>query len=127
MKLTIPLTGTVLAEGSVHGAGDLMGDENDPIRPIDIDLGNVSWIMVDVDLENEVMIIEVEPEDTIGEPTGETDLGTGEPIYRRRITSEQEKAAFLQHAQKLIETHTKGELYQMSGCSRLNRPLRKRV
>jgi len=120
MKLTIPLTGTVLVEGSVWGDGKLSGDPDDPVRPVDIDLGNVSWVMVDIDLENEVMVIEVKPAEKISEDTGQVD-GEGNPIYKSRPTSEQEKAGFLQHAQDLVNNHTKDELYQMSGRSRLKR------
>lgn len=109
MKLTLPLTGTVLVEGSVWGAGDLMGDDKDPIRPVDIDLGNVSWTVVDVDLENEVMVIEVKP---------------SEELDGRPATAE-EKTAFLQHAQRLVMEHTRDELYQMSGCHRLKRPFKR--
>ena len=123
MRLQIPLTGTVLVEGSVWGAGDLVGDPKDPIRPVDLDLGNVSWAMVDVDLENGVMVIDVEPGETVDEKTGEKDA-EGSPVYRSRPASAGEKIGFLQHAQKLIEGHTREELYQMSGCPRLKRPFK---
>ena len=115
MRLSIPLTGTVLVENP------LVGDDNDPVRPIDIDLGNVSWTAMGIDLENEVMVIEVEPADTVDEPTGEVD-GEGNPVYRLRPATAEEKAGFLQHAQGLIMEHTKDEPYEMSGCARLKRP-----
>lgn len=123
MRLTIPLTGTVLVEGSVWGKGELSGDPNDPIRPIAINLGNVSWRMVDIDLDNEVMIIEVEPGEKVSEPTGEVD-DEGNPIYKVRPATDKEKQTFLQYAQGLVMNHTKNELYQMSGCSRLKRPFK---
>lgn len=123
MRLTIPLTGTVLVEGSVWGEGKLSGDPNDPIRPIDLNLGNVSWTMVDVDLENNEMVIEVSPAEEIDEDTGQKDT-EGNPIYVRRRATEQEKAGFLQYAKDLIEGHTKDELYTMSRCSRLKRPFK---
>ncbi|HUV53044.1 MAG TPA: hypothetical protein VMW64_08225 [Dehalococcoidia bacterium] len=123
MRLTIPLTGTVLVEGSVFGEGKLTGDSKDFIRPIPINLGNVSWTMVDVDLENEVMIIEVQPAEGVSEDTGRVD-GEGEPIYTRRKATEQEKAGFLQHARNLIEGHTKDELYKMSKSAKLKRPFK---
>ncbi|GAI78627.1 unnamed protein product [marine sediment metagenome] len=125
MRLTLPLTGTVLVEGSVWGAGDLIGDNSDPIRPIPIDLGNVSWRMVDIDLENEVMVIEVEPSKEISEDTGQLDGGDN-PLYKSRKSTEQEKLGFLQHAQDLIMSHTRDELYQMSKCHRLKRPFKDR-
>lgn len=111
MRLTIPLTGTVLVEGSVYGAGDLTGDPNDPIRPVGLNLGNVSWVMVDVDLEKEVMVIEVEPGEYVSESESKS----------RKATAE-EKAASLRAAQAIVMGHTKEELYAMSGSSRLKRP-----
>lgn len=117
MRLTMPLTGTVLVENP------LTGDDNDPVRPIDLNLGNVSWTMLDVDLDNEVMIIEVSPGEKIDEPTGEED-GEGNPIYTRRKVTEEEKLKFLQDAQDLVMNHTKDELYTMSKCSRLKRPFK---
>jgi len=128
MRLSIPLTGTVLVEGSVWGDGLLKGDSDDPIRPIsggDFTLGNVSWTMVDVDLENEVMVIEVSPAEEIDEDTGKKD-GEGKPIHRTRPTTEEEKMGFLQHAQDLVMDHTKDELYQMSGCPKLKRPFKEK-
>ena len=119
MRLTIPLTGTVQVEGSVWGEGKLTGDPNDPIRPISIDLGNVSWTMVDVDLENGEMIINVEPAEEIDEDTG--GVNGSNSIYRRRPCTQQERQEFLQHAKNLIEGHKKDELYVMSGCSRIKR------
>lgn len=125
MRITIPLTGTVLVEGSVHGVGDLVGDDSDPIRPVDIDLGNVSWTLVNIDIDNEVMVIEVEPGEKVSEPTGESDT-EGNPIYKTREATEQEKQGFLQHAQDLVMNHTKDELYTMSKCSRLKRPFKEK-
>ncbi len=116
MRLAIPLTGTVLIEGSVHGAGDLTGDPNDIIRPIDIDLGNVSWTMVGIDLDAEVMIIEVSPGETVEGATGET-----------RPATPEEKTGFLQHAQGLVMNHTRDELHALTGNARLKRPLRAEI
>ena len=126
MQLTIPLTGTVLVEGSLAD-GKLKGDNGDPIRPIDINLGNVSWTMVDVDLDNEVMIIEVLPPKEISVPKldneGEQKVDTdGNPAYTARKVTEQEEVVFLRYAQELVMNHTKDELYEMTGCSRLKRP-----
>ena len=115
MRLTIPLTGTVLVEDP------LTGDDKDPVRPVDIDLGNVSWRIVSIDLKNEVMEIEVEPAEEVSENTGQVDR-EGYPIYERRKTTEQEKMALLQHAQDLVINHTKDELYRISKCARLKRP-----
>lgn len=119
MRLTIPLTGKVLDEVA------LIGDTNDPIRPVELDLGNVSWQMVDIDLDNEVMMIEVEPSNNIAEPTGELN-DEGEPAFISRQATDEEKIGFLQHAQDLVMNHTKSELYQISKCSRLRRPFKEK-
>lgn len=124
LTITIPLTGTVLVEKPVNSKSFPTGDPNDPVRPIDIDLGNVSWHMVDINFNNEVMIIEVSPGETISEDTGEVDAASN-PIYRTRQATEQEKSQFLQHAQGLVMNHTKDELHEMSKCPRLKRPFKK--
>lgn len=126
MRLTIPLTGTVIREGSVHGDGLLVGAENDPIKPINIPLGNhISWTMVDVDLDNEVMIIDIQPEETVEEPTGET-TSEGDPVFSTRKATKQEKQGWLQQAKYAVESHTKEELYAISGHSKLKRPFKKK-
>lgn len=120
MRLEVPLTGTVITEGSIFEDGSLKGDPNDPIRPVDLDLGNVSWKMVDVDIDNEIMIIEVTPAETVDELTGADD-DDGNPIYITRPTTAQEKQGLLQHAQDLVKGHSKAELYAMSGKPKLKR------
>ena len=126
MILTIPLTGTILA------LSPLAGDPRDPVRPVDIDLGNVSWQMVSVDLENEVMVVEVSPGTSVSEPglnpdgSPKVDPESGEAVYKTRLATDEEKQGFLEHAQELIMNHTKDELYTMSGCSRLKGPLKRK-
>lgn len=118
MQIAIPLTGTVLVEGSVHGAGDLRGADDDPIRPIALPLGRVSWQMVDVDLEDGVMIIDVTPDAEVYErpdPNGPT---------IRRPTTPAEQAEALQRVQNLVLNHTRDELYSMARQPRLKRPFR---
>jgi len=122
MKLTVPLTGRVIQEGELFGDGKLKGDPNDPIRLIDINLGNVSWTLVSIDLENEEATIEVAPGEKVSEPTGEIDAENN-PVYRTRPATEEEKVAFIQYAQDLV-SHTKDELYTMSKCSKLKRPFK---
>ena len=125
MMLVIPLTGTLLV------INPLAGDPNDPVRPVDLDLGNVSWQMVSVDLENEVMVVDVSPGATISEPElnpdGSPKVGpeSGKAVYKTRLTTDEEKQGFLDHAQELTMNHTKDELYTMSGCSRLRGPLKR--
>jgi len=123
MRLAIPLTGTILTENP------LSGDPNDPIRPVDIDLGNVSWRMLELNLDDEVMVIEVEPADNVPEPELDTQGRqkvdeSGNPIYRKRKATEQEKLGFLQYARDLIFNHTKDELYKMGKNTKLRRPFK---
>ena len=122
MRLAVPLTGTVIREGSVFGNGLLKGSPDDPIRLIDINLGHVSWTMVDVDTENEVMVIEVSPEETVSEDTGEVDHN-GDNIFSIRQATKEEKEGFLLYARQLVEGKTKTELYEISKSPKLKRPL----
>lgn len=127
MILRIPLTGTVLVEGSLWGKGDLKGDDNDPIRPVSINLGNVSCRTIDVDLEKEEMIIDVAPAITVKEPdldeNGVQKVDEeGELKFKKRLTTENEKANLLEAARQKVEGHTKEELYAMTGSHKLIRP-----
>lgn len=119
IRLEIPLTGTVLAEEP------LSGDPNDPVRPVNIDLGNVSWTKIGIDLKKEIMIIEVKPGEIISFPTGELN-DEGDPKCISRLATEAEKSGFLQHAKELIEGYSKDELYQISGCPKLKRPFKEK-
>lgn len=115
----MPITGRVIdfnPELAKLGGG-IRGDLSDPIR-IDIDLGNVSWRLVSIDLENDLAEIEVEPSDEISVDTGKLDA-EGNPIYETRQATEIEKQGFLDYARNLVEGHTKDELYAMSGMKRL--------
>lgn len=114
MRLEIPLTGSVLVEGQVHGDGRLEGDPDDPIRLIDINLGNVSWRMVNMDLDREIMIVEVAG----GEKTYDPDTGTSRP------STPAEKIATIAHARGLIYGKSKAALYAQSGSARLKRPFK---
>lgn len=124
MILRVPLTGTVLVEGEVNKGGYLKGDNKDPIRPVSLDLGNVSWTMVDIDFVNEEMIIDVQPAEEVNEDTGQVDE-ENKPIFAPRKTTKQEKTDFLQYARQKVEGHTKEELFAMSGSPRLKRPFKK--
>lgn len=119
MRMKIPITGTVK---SVQPC--VTGDDDDNIRLIPIDLGNVSWTMVELDLEDEVMIIEVTPSPTISEPTGEADA-EGNPTHRTRDATPNEKQGFLEHAKGFsTERKTKDELYLLSKSPRLKNPFK---
>lgn len=132
MIFRIPLTGTVMREGSVWGAGLLAGDPDDPIRPIALDLGGVDWRMVDVDLDNEIMIIDVQPSEKTTEPDldeggkQKIDPQTGELCWIIRPRTPAEKTVILQRIQDLLTNSTKEKLYKMSGSPRLRRPFRKK-
>lgn len=54
MRMKVPIEGTVLTKAPNH----ISGDPDDPIRIVG-DLGNVSWQLISLDLENEEMEIEV--------------------------------------------------------------------
>lgn len=116
MKIAIPLTGKVVAEEP------LTGDGLDPIRPVDIDLGNVSWVLDRIDLENEVAVIEVTPSEYINVQVGEQ---AGEPVFEQRKATVKEKQGALLKVQNLVHKHSKDELYAMSKCHRLERPVKK--
>lgn len=115
MRVTIPLTGTVLAYDPITG------DPDDPIRPIGLRLGNVSWELVELNLDDDTMVIEVTPSPEVSEPTGQVDAD-GRPVYRRRPTTEKERQAYLGNIQELIHGHTREELYSLSKSKRLSKP-----
>lgn len=126
MRLTVPITGTVMVEGTMQD-GNLEGDKNDPIRLISIDLGYVSWQLINIDLDNEVAVIEVTPSDYRCKTTGHKVIINGKETdeYKTRIATKQEKTQALQYAHDLVN-HTKDELYTMSKCSRLKRPFKEK-
>lgn len=121
MRLKIPITGRVLEydpkAGQVDGIG-VVGDNNDPVKPINIKLGNVSWRLVTIDLENDLVEIEVSPGELIsllkdgGNPDNPED-------WTSRPATEEEKQGFLNYAKSQVESHTVDELYAMTNSSRL--------
>ena len=52
MRMRVPITGTVREIDPF-----ISGELNDPIRMIRINLGDVSWRLIHLDLENEEMVI----------------------------------------------------------------------
>ncbi len=124
MRLKIPLTGAVLdydiLAAKYDGIG-VVGDNNDPVKPVEISLGNVSWRLVTIDLVNDLAEIEVSPAENInvlksgGNPDNPND-------WTSRATTEMEKQGFLDNAKTLVESHTKDELYTMSKSKRLVKP-----
>lgn len=120
MRLRVPITGTVLdydpAAGQIDGIG-VDGDNNDPVKLVNISLGNVSWRLVTIDLENDLAEIEVSPGKHIsilkdgGNPDNPDD-------WISRPATEQEKQGFLDFARNQVESHTKDELYDISKSKR---------
>jgi hypothetical protein len=99
MRLNVPLKGKVLsydpAAAQLDGLG-IVGDPNDPIR-VDIDLGNVSWRLISIDLENDTAEIEVSPAEEV-----RVDPSNPENRQMRKAT-EAEKSQFLTHAQGVVK------------------------
>ncbi len=124
MKLTIPIIGTVSVEGTLK-QGTLIGSNDDPIRLVPINLGHVSWKLVDIDIEDEIAIIEVSPSDYRDIPTGrKMTLSDGKEVdeTERRSATAQEKTEALQHAQGLVVGKTHTQLRSLTGATRLKRP-----
>lgn len=111
----MPITGTAISYAD-GGYGDL----NDPIRLINIDLGNVSWKLIKLDLENDVAEIEVTPGSIFTDTGQKNEYGV--PIYTERPATPGEQQAILAHTRSLVEGHTKEELYQTSGSPKLKKP-----
>ncbi|GAI30241.1 unnamed protein product, partial [marine sediment metagenome] len=84
-------------------------------------LGNVSWLLDHIDLENEVAVIDVTPSEHVVVQIGKHD---DKPIYEHRKATVKEKQDALLKVQDLIYNHTKDELYAMSKCHKLERPFK---
>lgn len=124
MRLKIPLTGTVLEYDPVAAQLDgigVVGDPKDPVRPVNLNLGGVSWRLIAIDLVNDLAEIEVSSpkfKDVLkdgGNPDNPDD-------WSRRQTTDTEKQIALNYARNLIETHTIDELYSLSKSKRLVKP-----
>ncbi len=133
MELRIPLTGTVLHEGEYWGKGDLIGDNDDPIRSLPLNVRNLALKVLDIDLKNEEAIVELIPSEEISEPDlDENGVQKVDPVdghlrFKKRLATEVEKSAWLEEARQMVEGHTKEELYAISGCHKLIRPKREVV
>lgn len=120
MKLRVPITGTVTDFDpecyKLDGIG-ISGHPDDPVS-VAVDLGNVSWRLVSIDLINDLAEIEVSPGENItvlkagGNPNKPED-------WTSRAATEQEKQGFLNNARSLVESHTKDELYTIGKSRRL--------
>ncbi len=126
MKITLPLTGTVKAIQPGHKPGlvEIYGENEDPIRPVHVDLGDVSWVLVEMDLDAEEMTIEVTAAPTTKYDTGKVDE-EGKPIYAGRPATEQEKADRVAYAQSHSLSHMSHQaLYALSGSPPLKNPFK---
>ena len=117
MRILVPITGTVINDNPV------VGDPDDPIRLINVNLGNVSWKLVRLDLGNDMAEIEVTPGAAVSEETGELDAES-KPVYRVRPTTKAEKDQALAKVRDLINRNTAAELYAMSKSARLKKPFK---
>lgn len=117
--MRVPITGTVKKIDPYIG-----GEEDDPIRIINVDLGPVRWNKISIDLENEEMIIEVTPIPWIEEDTGQKDENNT-PIWERRALNQTEKDAILDVAKdKTLDRMSKDDLYTLTGDTRLKNPFK---
>ncbi len=121
MRLKVPITGTVLEYDPVAAQLDgigVVGDPNDPVELIEIDLGRGSWRLVTIDLENDLAEIEVSPAKDVsvlkdgGNPDEPED-------WTSRPATDQEKQGFLDDAKQVVESKTPSELYAMTKSKRL--------
>lgn len=103
MRLRIPLTGHLIADGK--------GDLEDPVRAINLNLGNLRWSAVSYDFDAGIMEVEAEVR---------KDPDESEEQYQRR------RQLILDNAKHLLESHTIDELYQMSGSARLKKNMKSR-
>ncbi len=102
MRLTIPLTGRLKADGS--------GNPADPVRIIPLDLGDVAWQAIAFDFDAGTVEVEADVPQRPGELPA---------IYEVR------KEAVLQAAQALLNDKTVDELHTLSGSPKLKKPAKK--
>ncbi len=131
MRVKIPMTGTVIdfdpENYKLDGIG-ISGDPSDPVRPISLDLGNVSWKLISIDLENDLMEVDIEAPDKIPEPVFDS---KGKPVIIRdsntpegrqatimRPATSTEKQQILVNAQNVL-SKTTDELYSLVKEKRL--------
>lgn len=124
MRLKVPIIGRVLeydpVAAKIDGIG-VVGDPDDPVKLININLGNISWRLVTIDLENDLAEIEVSPGEDIsllrdgGDPDNPDD-------WTSRPATKKEKQGFLEYARQAVENKTKDELYRIGKAKRLVKP-----
>ena len=131
MKLKIPMTGTVIdydAECAKIDNIGISGSPNDPVRPVNLDLGGIAWFLVSVNLDNDSMEIEVSAPETIdipmlddkGKPVLDND---NNQVYTSRPTTPVEKQAILDNALRILGSYkTADEIYAKTGDKKLIKP-----
>lgn len=116
MKISVPLTGTVVSYNP------LIGDDNDPVRPIDISFGhNIQWELINIDLENDLALLDISVDEEAGFPTGEKDA-EDEPVLEMRPITDEEKQTMLNNAKAMIQDKSIDQLYKQSKSARLKKP-----
>lgn len=119
MRMKIPITGTVIQVKPC-----ILGDDNDPIRPVEINLGDVGWKLIHLDLDAEEMEIEVTPSPVTAYNTGGVD-GRGQPNEESRPATQEEKNARIEHARSFsLERMSKETLYALSKSPKLINPFK---
>ena len=128
MRLKVPITGKVKSYDKKLAKLDnigVSGDSDEPIKLININLGNVSWKLMSIDLENDEAEIEVTPSENFTKDTGQVD-GEGKPIYQQTTATSLDKQRFLDEARAKVEGKTSDQLYTETGSPRLKK-LKKHV
>lgn len=129
MRLKIPMTGTVTDFDpecyKLDGIG-IGGDDKDPVRPVNLNLGGIAWRLVSIDLENDLMEVEAEAPEQISEPMldaeGNPVLEDGKPKFSSRPTTLAEKQQILANAQSILGSKTIDEVYSLTKDKRLVKP-----
>lgn len=117
--LEVPITGTVKQVEPC-----ILGDDNDPIRLINVKLGHISWRLIELDLDNEIMRIEATPSPITRYDTGQKDE-EGKPIFAIRPATEEEKESRREAALDLsLSRMSKQALYALSKSPRLKNPFK---
>ena len=103
MRIKIPVIGTVkeYKPNERPELTEIYGEESDPIR-IDINLGNVSWKLIDLDIEKGLAEIEVTPAEEVSEDTGQVGV-EGKPIFVARPTTGIERQALLDNVKAIVD------------------------
>lgn len=98
--IRVPICGTVISRDPPEG------DPKDPLRPCDIDFGNVSWRMVSIDVDKMTMVIEVTAADKIAVPVVDNlgkpvlDKDTKEQLWVTRVPTDAEKTSYEDFAEQ---------------------------